>query len=109
MALVQRGACCFYLRSVRRNGRVTSEYLGSGAIASDIARGKAEARNRNETRFRERLRESALWSEFDTALSLLYDLNRAHARAAMHAAGYYRHHRSWRPMGTLTGWGIRGA
>ena len=33
MALVQRGGCTFYLRSVRRGGRVTSEYVGSGKLA----------------------------------------------------------------------------
>lgn len=99
MALVQRGACVFYLRPVRRNGRVTSQYLGSGAVASDIARAQGEARDRTEARLRERSRELALWGKFDAALSLLSELNRAHAHAAMYAAGFYLHHRSWRPRG----------
>lgn len=99
MALVQRGGCAFYLRSVRRNGRVTSQYLGSGAVALDLARSTAEARGRTETRLKERRRELVLWGEFDAAFSLLCRLNRAHAHAAMYAAGFYVHHRSWRPRG----------
>jgi hypothetical protein len=45
------------------------------------------------------MRESALWADFDEALSALCELNRAHARAAMVAAGFYSHRRQWRRRG----------
>jgi hypothetical protein len=99
MALVRRGNCQFFIRSVRRGGRVTSRYVGSGNTALDFARQAADARQRAETRRRERQRELALWSDFDAAFRLLCDLNRSHARAALYAAGYYLHRRQWRKKG----------
>jgi hypothetical protein len=104
MPLVRRGGCLFFIRSYRLNGRVTSRYLGSGTAATDAARAHAEARTRDEARRRERAEELARWVEFDAAFASFCRLNRAHARAAMYAAGYYLHRRQWRrrgkPMGT---------
>jgi hypothetical protein len=45
----------------------------------------------------------ALWGQFDAAFTALCDLNRAHARAAMFAAGFYLHRREWRRRGKTMG------
>ena len=99
MALVRRGTCQFFVRSFRRNGRVTSRYLGSGTIALDAARSAGEARTRKAAERRARSEELARWGNFDAAFTCLCELNRAHAQAAMFAAGYYLHRRQWRPKG----------
>lgn len=99
MALVRRGKSVFFIVSVRRGDRVTSPYLGSGQTALTLAgqaERKREATQETARRFR---RELALWSEFDEALRCLCDVNRAHARAAMKAAGFYQHKRQWRKRG----------
>jgi hypothetical protein len=103
MALIRRGGCQFFIRSFRRNGRVTSRYLGSGEAALEAARVHTEARSRTEDRRRARSEELALWSQFDVAITVLCDLNRAHARAAMYAAGFYLHRRQWRRRGKTMG------
>ena len=103
MALIRRGGCQFFIRSYRHNGRVTSRYVGSGEAALEAARVHTESRSRTEVRRRARSEELALWSQFDVAITVLCDLNRAHARAAMYAAGFYLHRRQWRRRGkTMT-------
>jgi hypothetical protein len=96
MGLVSRGRCTFYLRSVRRAGRVVTTYAGSGPIALGAARSDAEARE-------ERAAEAAAWrrerDRLETADRTLGDLCRgalAIAQAAIEARGYHQHKRQWR-------------
>jgi hypothetical protein len=87
MAVVRRGGCVFFLRSLRRGGRVTSEYLGSGSIGVDEAARVGERRQVLAERRGNRLRELGLWREFDAEMSALSAMNRAHSRSAIYAAG----------------------
>jgi len=87
----------YYTRSVRRNGRVRREYVGTGALAEAIAaldgydrqrRDDAEAQTRAAIGEFDEL-EAAV-SEYDREVSSM-------VAAALTAAGYHRHDRSdWR-------------
>src|SRR4051794_24328042 len=84
-------------RSVRRNGRVTSEYVASGAVAELMAEADrlerangAELRRlaraeRHEQVREERRREEAVAGVVAQAIDL--------AREVLEAAGYRQHHR----------------
>jgi hypothetical protein len=96
MGLVSRGQCTFYLRSVRRAGRVVTTYIGSGSVAFEAARWEAEARQ-------ERATEAAAWQRerdrLEAADRTLGDLCRgalAIAHAALEARGFHQHKRQWR-------------
>src|SRR5512135_404663 len=103
MALVRRGGCQFFIRSYRRNGRVTSRYLGSGEAALEAARAHADSRTRDEARRLARAEELARWGAFNSAFAVLCRLTRAHRRATMYAAGFYLHRRQWRRRGRPMG------
>ena len=96
MALIQRGGCTFYVRSLRRGGKVTSEYVGSGVLALGAARSDAERREA-------RAIEAAAWhrerSRLEAAERMLADLCRGAiliAHAALEARGFHQHKRQWR-------------
>ena len=96
MALVRRNGRPYRSRSVRRGGRVTSAYRGSGPGAArlgamDAARRAEEAAARAAWQAeRERLdaQERAIVAWFDRVQEL--------ADTALVAAGYHRHKRQWR-------------
>jgi hypothetical protein len=96
MGLVSRGQCTFYLRSVRRAGRVVTTYGGSGPTALDAVRSDAEARQ-------ERAAEAAAWrrerDRLEAADRTLGDLCHGAlviAHAALEARGFHQHKRQWR-------------
>jgi hypothetical protein len=96
MALIRRGGSTFYIRSVRRGGRVTSAYVGSGLLALGAAMMDAEARE-------ERAAEAAAWrherSRMESADKILADLCRGIgmiAQIALEARGFHQHKRQWR-------------
>src|SRR5205085_1331514 len=83
----------YYARTVKRAGRVITEYIGGGAAGESAA---AEDAQRQADRAAERDRRTlvAAWSmaldEFCAAVEQV-------ARSALHAAGYHRHDRGrWR-------------
>lgn len=87
----------YYTRSVRENGRVVREYVGTGETAQAIAQLDALARLQREQERaaaeaaaeQERALEAPVWELCDQA-----DL---WARVALVAAGYHRHERGeWR-------------
>jgi hypothetical protein len=96
MALVYRNGRPYLYRSIRRDGRVTSEYRGSGEWTIDTAKLEAlEREDRELARFeaqakRERLEavERTLVEYFERVEDL--------AGAALYAAGYHRPKREWR-------------
>lgn len=97
MATVYRNGRAYSYRSVRRGGRVTSEYRGSGDAALfmellDTAdRDELEAQEYDEGVERERL------GNLDEALDTLNQQTRDAAREALERAGFHRHHRGeWR-------------
>ena len=97
MALVYRNGRPYLYRSVRRGGRVTSEYVAGGIDAQLIA--ALEADDRDCKRFdRELARdERKRADDLERALDDLAEQARDIAREALTAAGYYLHHRGeWR-------------
>jgi hypothetical protein len=97
LALVLRNGHPRLQRSVRRNGKVTSEYRGSGDAALfgayldaldrlDAAYDRAGAREQQEET-----------DELDRAVQSIYEMARARAEEALRAAGFHQHHRGeWR-------------
>jgi hypothetical protein len=97
MALIIRGGREFYIRSVRRGGRVTSEYVGSGELAW-----LADARAQNlkaerEYRRRKLAAQLARWDRITAGVEAFVALADHVFRAAMEAAGFHQHKRGeWR-------------
>jgi hypothetical protein len=97
MALERRGGGSYYYRKVRREGRVVSQYLGTGpwasliAIMDGIGRVQREADRERWKAIRERMD-----AEEAEAIDL-FDRVEAIARSALESAGYHRHKRGeWR-------------
>jgi hypothetical protein len=101
MALIERGRCTFCIRSVRRDGRVTSEYVGSGAVA-ELAHGIAEGRRLEREAARAARREElaglvARLDEVERPVRAYWEYTEALFRAAMERAGFHLHKRGeWR-------------
>jgi hypothetical protein len=96
MALVFRNARPYYHRSVRRDGRVTSEYRGSGKLALLIHEMDGMSR---DARAWERLEETDERDAREAAeqpLDEYFDLVEQIVREALLAAGYHQHKREWR-------------
>ena len=102
MALVIRNGRPRLQRSVRRDGRVTTEYVGSGEFASAL--GQLEAMDREERRRQlanEREERDRLDAD-DRPVAELFRLVEIIAGATLKAAGYHRHHRGeWRRRRTM--------
>jgi len=64
MAWEQRGSQTYYYRSIRRNGRVTKAYLGTGPLAEISAAEDAERRAQRHT-------EAEAWRQEQVALDAL--------------------------------------
>ncbi len=97
MALVYRNGRPRFQRSVRRGGRVTTEYVGSGDFAILKALLDAEDREeRAEQREQERAERDRL-DDLEHELDGLAEQARALAHEALTTAGYHQHHRGeWR-------------
>ncbi len=97
MALVYRGGRPYLYRSIRRGGRVTSEYVASGESAVLIHRLEAADRQRAEDRSEEWKAEVRRMEAEDREVAEWFARVEAVADAAMMAAGYHKHHRGeWR-------------
>ena len=96
MGWERRGGRQYYYRKVRRGGRVTSEYVGRGDIATLTALLDEERRaERQEQREAERrLREEA--EHIDRRLAQIGDTLRSLTAAMLEQAGYHRHKGQWR-------------
>src|SRR5215203_616504 len=97
MALVHRNGKAYLYRSVRRGGRVTSEYVAGGRDAVIIASLETIDRDKRDyERWRDRKVRREL-AELERALDELAADARGLARAALEAAGYRQHARgAWR-------------
>jgi len=97
MGLVYRHGRPYLYRSIRRGGRVTSEYVASGIDAQLIAALEADERDNRESDIQQAQAERREADELDRALDELADRARALARDALTAAGYHQHDRGeWR-------------
>jgi hypothetical protein len=97
MGLVYRNGRPYLYRSVRRGGRVTSRYSGSGTDALLIAVLEDIERDERRCELEEIRAERREVDDLERALDELADRARAFARDALTAAGYYQHDRGeWR-------------
>ena len=93
MGIVYRNGRPYLYRSVRRAGRVTSEFVASGTDALLIAALEADERDGRRCDL-ERIRaERRGADDLERALDELAGQARAFARDALSAAGYQLHHR----------------
>ena len=97
MAIAHRNGRPYLYRSVRRGGRVTSEYVGQGEFALLFGALEADQREQ-EGALRERTRdEQRQLDDLDRALDALAKEARDLARENLNAAGYHQYHRGeWR-------------
>jgi hypothetical protein len=97
MALVQRGGGIYMYRSFRRDGRVSSQYLGSGKDARALAMLDAERRAVEDAERRAARAERDRLAAVERAVVELDEAVDSIMRAALSAAGYRQHHRGqWR-------------
>jgi hypothetical protein len=96
MALVYRDGRPYYYKSVRRRGRVTSEYQGAGEAAVLMARLDAADRRRDEDRREDWKAEVERMEAEERANAEMFDRVQSLADAALVAAGFHRHKRQWR-------------
>jgi hypothetical protein len=97
MALVYRDGRPYLYRSFRRNGRVTSEHVASGAAA--ILIDQIETVDRDERHYQNwhEGEERKRFEELERGLDALCEEARTFAEAALTEAGYHRHDRGeWR-------------
>ena len=97
MATIYRNGKAYNYRSVRKGGRVTSEYRGSGEAARLIgAWDSLDAIERDEERQRER-DERKWFDDLERDLDELAERGRRLAHEALTAAGFHQHNRGeWR-------------
>jgi hypothetical protein len=97
MALVHRNGKAYLYRSVRRGGRVTSEYVAGGESAVLIAALETIDRDKRDyERWHER-EERRKIADLERSLDELAADARGLARAALETAGYHQHARGqWR-------------
>jgi hypothetical protein len=97
MGLVYRNGRHYLYRSVRRNGRVTSEYLAGGEDAFLIHALEKDDRERQSFDRQEARSERKQLDDLERALDDLAEQARNLACDALSSAGFHQHHRGeWR-------------
>jgi len=97
MALVYRNGRPYLYQSIRRNGRVTSQYLAGGEDAFLINALQMDDRDRHSFDRQEARNERKERDDLERALDEMAEHARDLARHALSAAGYHQHHRGeWR-------------
>ena len=95
------GGGLYYVRKRRVNGRVVSEYVGTGLAAVLVAELDAEERAEREAR-REALRATQTeWENDDARVEEACQTTTIMTKLALVLAGYHQHHRGeWRKRRT---------
>jgi hypothetical protein len=97
MALVYRNCRPYLYRSIRRGGRVTSQYLAGGEDAFLIDALERIERDERDSDLRHKRSERKQIDDLERALDELAERARDVAHEALSAAGYHQHHRGeWR-------------
>jgi hypothetical protein len=97
MALIYRNGRPYLYRSVRRGGRVTTEYRASGEVALLIARMETIERDEQDFERWQGREERKRFDDLERALDDLAEQARTLARDALERAGYHQHRRGeWR-------------
>ena len=93
MGLVYRNGRPYLYRSIRRNGRLTSQYLAGGEDAFLIDRLERMERDERDADLQAKQSERKQYDDLKRALDVLAEQARDLARDALTAAGYHQHHR----------------
>jgi hypothetical protein len=97
MALVYRNGRPYLYQSIRRNCRVTSQYLAGGEDAFLINALQMDDRDRHSFDRQEARHERMERDDLERAADEMAEHARDLARDALSAAGYHQHHRGeWR-------------
>lgn len=103
MALVIRGGRTYWYKSVRKGGRVTSEYRGGGEFAAPAGRLEAIEHEKRRTRARDDKARRARLEAEDRPILEMFRAVEIVARAFLESRGYYLHRRhEWRRRGTVS-------
>ena len=93
MGLIYRNGRPYYYKSVRKQGRVTSEYQGSGGTALLLSACDVVETDKGEA---ERREHEAI-DDLEEALDELNERGVNAVHDALRSAGYHQHHRGeWR-------------
>src|SRR5262245_21138500 len=107
MALRIRGTKIYCYRSVRRDGRVTSEYLGAGPFAIAVEAQAERQRDEQRTLREAKGRAVEKWISSNRAIEDQVDDLSKHIgeqfNDAMMFCSFYRHKREWRRRGPKMG------
>jgi hypothetical protein len=97
MAWEQRGSHTYYYRSVRRNGRVTKDYLGTGPLAELYAAKDVERQAQRQAEAEAWRQEQAALDALDQQIDAWWDMGTVLLKATLYTEGYYQHDRGpWR-------------
>jgi hypothetical protein len=97
MAWEQRGTHTYYYRSVRRHGRVTKEYLGTGSLAALVAAADTERQAQRQAQVEAWRQAQAALEALERQIDAWWDLGTLELKATLYTEGYYRHDRgTWR-------------
>ena len=97
MAWERRGSQTYYYRSVRRNGRVTKDYLGTGPLAALYAAEDAERQAQHQAEAAAWRQERAALDALDQQLDTYWNAATLLLKAMLYGEGYYQHDRGeWR-------------
>jgi hypothetical protein len=97
MAWERRGSQTYYYRSVRRNGRVTKDYLGTGPLAALYAAADAERQAQYQAEAAAWRQEQAALDALDQQIDAWWDMSTVLLKMTLYAEGYYQHDRgAWR-------------
>jgi hypothetical protein len=97
MAWEQRGSQTYYYRSIRRHGRVTKDYLGTGPLADLYAAEDAEQRAQRHTEAEAWRQDRAALDALDRQVDAWWDMGTVLLKATLYTEGYYQHDRgTWR-------------
>jgi hypothetical protein len=97
MAWEQRGPQTYYYRSVRRQGRVTKEYVGTGPLSVLVAAEEAERRAQRQAEAETWRQEQAALDALDQQIDAWWDMSTVLLKATLYTEGYYQHDRGkWR-------------
>jgi hypothetical protein len=97
MAWEQRGSQTYYYRSVRRNGHVTKEYIGTGPLAALYAAKEAERQAQRQAEAEAWRQERAALDALDQQIDAWWDMDTVLLKATLYTEGYYQHERGeWR-------------
>jgi len=97
MAWEQRGAQTYYYRSVRHNGHVTKEYLGTGPLAALSAAEDTDRQAQRQAEAEAWRQERAALDALDRQIDAWWNAGSVLLKATLYAEGYYQHDRGeWR-------------